>query len=67
MERASQLPLESANLCARASNCACVCTNVCKVPCLMIMSLLPQALCVSTEVSELGEYFLLPSERSLSE
>lgn len=28
---------------------------------------LPQALWVSTEVSELGEYFLLPSERSLSE
>lgn len=28
---------------------------------------LPQALCVSTDVSELGEYFLLPSERSLSE
>lgn len=35
--------------------------------CLMRRSVLPQALWVSTEVSELGEYFLLPSERSLSE
>lgn len=38
-----------------------------KYECVQHVCALPQALCVSSEVSELGEYFLLPSERSLSE
>lgn len=59
---ACQLPAEPATHCAHAQICAAPHVHV-----QMITSLLPQALCVSTEASELGEYFLLPSERSLSE
>lgn len=69
MKGVSQLPVNSAKLYACVPICVCDCMwiHVWKLPCLMIMSVLPQALWVSTEVSELGEYFLLPSERSLSE